>query len=176
MKLVIFYSIITFSYTNDYVHSYTVDVVFTLPYKNIGEMCLGWFRQWFVASSSSRQYPKQPRLFLNNNLAIKLQWDSKHFLFENTCENGIWKPSATLFRSECVDLFLLQHIQEDQHENKNNLHPVIYHTTTEWALKEWPLSRECKLANALFFNWCCLIQISQKCVPKCTIKTKSILA
>ena len=32
MKLVIFYSIITFPYTNYFVHSYTVDVVFTLFY------------------------------------------------------------------------------------------------------------------------------------------------
>ena len=32
MKLVIFYSIITFSYTTYFVHSYTVDVVFTLSY------------------------------------------------------------------------------------------------------------------------------------------------
>ena len=32
IKLVIFYSIITFSYTKYFVHSYTVDVVFTLSY------------------------------------------------------------------------------------------------------------------------------------------------
>ena len=32
MKLVIFYFIITFSYTKYFVHSYTVDVVFTLSY------------------------------------------------------------------------------------------------------------------------------------------------
>ena len=32
MKLVIFYSIITFPYTKYFVHSYTVDVVFTLSY------------------------------------------------------------------------------------------------------------------------------------------------
>ena len=32
MKPVIFYSIITFSYTKYFVHSYTVDVVFTLSY------------------------------------------------------------------------------------------------------------------------------------------------
>ena len=31
-KLVIFYSIITFSYTKHFVHSYTVDVVYTLSY------------------------------------------------------------------------------------------------------------------------------------------------
>ena len=33
MKLVIFYSKITFSYTKYFVHSYTVDVVFTLSYR-----------------------------------------------------------------------------------------------------------------------------------------------
>ena len=32
MKQVIFYSIITFSYTKYFVQSYTVDVVFTLSY------------------------------------------------------------------------------------------------------------------------------------------------
>ena len=32
MKLVIFYSIITFLYTKYFVHSYTVDIVFTLSY------------------------------------------------------------------------------------------------------------------------------------------------
>ena len=36
MKLVIFYSIITFSYTKYVVHSYTVDIVFTLSYFIIG--------------------------------------------------------------------------------------------------------------------------------------------
>ena len=35
MKLVIFYSMITFSYTKYSVHSYTADVVFTLSYGNI---------------------------------------------------------------------------------------------------------------------------------------------
>ena len=31
----IFYSIITFSYTKYFVHSYTVDVVFTVSYKEL---------------------------------------------------------------------------------------------------------------------------------------------
>ena len=35
MKLVIFYSIITFSYTKYFVHSYIVDVVFTLSYNEM---------------------------------------------------------------------------------------------------------------------------------------------
>ena len=38
MKLVIIYSIITFSYTQYFVHSYTVDVVFTLSYWTLIEL------------------------------------------------------------------------------------------------------------------------------------------
>ena len=45
MKLVIFYFIITFSYTKYFVHSYTVDVVFTLSY----DMTMKEMMQDFIA-------------------------------------------------------------------------------------------------------------------------------
>ena len=57
MKLVIFYSIITFSYTKYFIHSYTVDVVFTLSYYLIqwylfGPMTMDGDKKYFCTGHS----------------------------------------------------------------------------------------------------------------------------
>ena len=50
MKLVIFYSIRTISYTKYFVHSYTVDVVFILSYE------VNFKKQYFIGSNNVHIY------------------------------------------------------------------------------------------------------------------------
>ena len=67
MKPVIFYSEITFSDTKCFVHSYTVDVVFTLSYRDVWYVILKageflWWLRRFIKPCLSRSWLISPAI------------------------------------------------------------------------------------------------------------------
>ena len=110
MKPVIFYSVITFSYTKCFVHSYTVDVVFTLSYSDISPMPIEVFGS--VRSHLSDETGVITRK--HSNLG-KICF---HF-----CDLELWPLTLTFYMDICQWLLLLT-ISPDSKAHGANMEPT----------------------------------------------------